>query len=157
MSLKNSNKRKGYKDRLKDAHGPQRIVFNGGTPERALTAVIRPSKQRAPLIPPSGRTDLPENIIVTSIDVEQDYWGAKSRSNKANSSTARTGYLDPKPYYANEDPTANEDVTLDYGTEVTQHRDVDWSRAEAEWETSSEVDLGALKVGNIVGWHVRVA
>lgn len=96
-SLKNSNKRKGFKDR-QAGRRPERIVFEdlgpGATTTPSTPAVSRSqSRTNLPrLIPPSERTDLPHNLFVTSVDVEADLWnggGAKSSKEKAKKGKAR--------------------------------------------------------------------
>ncbi|KAG8934354.1 hypothetical protein FRC01_003602 [Tulasnella sp. 417] len=138
MSLKNSNKRKGYKERLTGSSGPTKLVFRdphesrppdvplesdaqGLSPPASRTS-RRPKVSR--LIPPSETADLPANIFVTSIDVEADLWeqspGSKrakkavSNREKANSTRSdhgRTGNKEISGYAVQ----CEEDVSLNYG------------------------------------------
>ncbi|KAG8888471.1 hypothetical protein FRB98_007600 [Tulasnella sp. 332] len=126
-SLKNSNKRKGFKDRQAGRH-PERIVFDDSG---ANAAIVPPtlalsrfkSQPNLPqLIPPSERTDLPRNLFVTSVDVEADLWNGKgAKSNKNGKKSAKTGgggtwngYLDPSSFY----PVGRAELTMEFEREA---------------------------------------
>ncbi|KAI0829242.1 hypothetical protein BC628DRAFT_1315291 [Trametes gibbosa] len=95
-SLQNKNKRRGFKNAL--SHGvPAKIVFAGGaepqeaadaqTVEAALTAPPAPPSQHGlpRLVPPSEKQKrglLPENLLVTSVDVEEGLWPARGKNKK---------------------------------------------------------------------------
>lgn len=189
-SLKNSNKRKGFKER-QAGRMPQKIVFEHGDSQGTtrldvpVTPIRQPSTsqpQNLPrLVPPSERSDLPDNIVVTSVDVEADLWhagsGRKVKSCKSLPAAGRQlpreidtrhGYLDPKQYYGRTGYTEEEDVKLDYGDEQeglgTISSDdlaqssplVDWHSVEAAWTTFPFVtDPGTLRLGMLVAWQVR--
>lgn len=171
MSLKNSNKRKGYKDRLNGAQ-PTKLVF-GSSQQAEPEASPLPTPA---LVPPSQRSSLPSNIVVTSIDVEADLWGQPkrrpgggqkdNRSNGHQSTGRKNGYLDPSQYYPN--GTANTgddaDVELDYGTaddilpttKSTPVGPVNWNAIRTNFKNLSVVAYPAtLSPGSIVCWEVR--
>lgn len=72
-SLTNGNKRRGFKQSMQDAV-PQKTIFlpQDGTSQTSKKPT--PVKKPYTLIPPSQRADLPRNIIVTSVDVEEGMW-----------------------------------------------------------------------------------
>jgi hypothetical protein len=86
-NLQNKNKRKGFKQSM-DGIAAQRIIFedNVSTPNSgngtAAAATVNGGESgfgsgtniRSRVTPPSEQTNLPSNIIVTSVDVEADYW-----------------------------------------------------------------------------------
>lgn len=172
MSLKNSNKRKGYKDRLNGAQ-PTKLVF-GSSQE------VEPEASSLPipaLVPPSQRSSLPSNIVVTSIDVEADLWGQPKRrpgggqkDNRPNGHQAtgkgkKNGYLDPYQYYPNGTSNAGDDadVELDYGTAddvlppttKSTPGSVDWTTIRTNFANLSVVEYPAtLNPGSIVCWEV---
>ncbi|KAG8995774.1 hypothetical protein FRB93_001056 [Tulasnella sp. JGI-2019a] len=155
-SLKNSNKRKGFKER-QAGRKPERIVFADGAPAPLdLGAPSTPTLSRSQsrnnlqlprLVPPSERTDLPHNLLVTSVDVEADLWnengkrkgakgtpksGSKARhdsnqhqNNRNGMTSSKQGYLDPTRYYISGGGSGSagyvdEDITLDYGEDEQQ-------------------------------------
>lgn len=138
-SLKNSNKRKGFKER-QAGRRPEKIVFDGAenvnanATSTASASFSRPNSRASishlpRLIPPSERTDLPSNVFVTSVDVEADLWtekgkGAKKRNYAGNggyeyhgrAQDYRMGYLDPSTYFESRKGGDEEGhVELDYG------------------------------------------
>lgn len=186
MSLKNSNKRKGYKDRLSGLSGPTKLVFHeadGSNPPQLSPALeeqhvpllaSRPSGKVkvSSLIPPSEQLDLPPNIFVTSVDVEADLWGQRIGTKGARKA-ARGGVKDVnwrndqkcEPSRAAND-ALDDDILLDYGTpedgdipRKTSDRDalnLDWDRIESDFGKLSSVDAASLSVGTTVAWRVRL-
>ncbi len=126
FSLGNKNKKKGFKQKLALSATPK-IVFQAQAPR---------------LVPPSERENLPTNVFVTSVDVEEGKWGKKAKKE------------------------AIEEVTLDYGEEdIVEEEDTIDEKANKMWETVETVfdsypvitqpDQG--HVGNLVAWKVSVA
>lgn len=138
MSLKNSNKRKGYKERLTGSSGPKKLVFCDPEasrppdvppePEMGYLPPPTPRTSRKPklshLIPPSETVDLPANIFVTSIDVEADLWQQRPGTKRAKTAVSNVNGADnrrsghggvsheERTGYA---PQFEEDVILNYG------------------------------------------
>jgi len=86
-SLRNSNKKKGFKASMQQAYqlGGRRIVFGNTLVDTASPAIEEnpsPMQQQNTkhqsftprLIPPSERTDLPTHVFITSVDVEAGLW-----------------------------------------------------------------------------------
>ncbi|KAI0313247.1 hypothetical protein OF83DRAFT_1142260 [Amylostereum chailletii] len=100
MTLSNKNKRRGFKRSMAGVI-PQRITFDEPSQAPVLpsgaasTSVSRPtSPTKFPrLIPPSEKQELgqlPPNMFVTSVDVEEGLWPRKRKNNKGrNAGPAR--------------------------------------------------------------------
>ncbi|KAK0197838.1 hypothetical protein F5146DRAFT_1156842 [Armillaria mellea] len=121
FSLGNKNKKKGFKQKLTLPATPK-IVFQAQTPR---------------LVPPSEREDLPANVFVTSVDVEEGRWGKKAKKE------------------------AIEEVALDYGEEaIVEEGDAIDEEANKMWETVEAVfdsypvitQPDQSHVGNLVAW-----
>ncbi|KAK0232632.1 hypothetical protein IW262DRAFT_7829 [Armillaria fumosa] len=121
FSLGNKNKKKGFKQKLALPATPK-IVFQAQT--------LR-------LVPPSEREDLPTNMFVTSVDVEEGRWGKKAKKE------------------------AIEEVALDYGEEdIVEDEDAINDEAKKMWETVEAVfdaypvitQPEQSHVGNLVAW-----
>lgn len=80
------------------------------------------------LVPPSERPDLPSNIIVTSVDVEDDTYQRHS---------------------------ALEVDTQDEG--LTPELTPDWAAVDKDWNMYTEVTASTpLAAGMMIGWKVRI-
>ncbi|KIO27077.1 hypothetical protein M407DRAFT_233511 [Tulasnella calospora MUT 4182] len=183
MSLKNSNKRKGYKERLAGSSGPMKLVFcdpDGSRPRDASPerdshslpplASLNSHKVKLPrLVPPSERMDLPANIFVTSIDVEADLWKRRPEAKKAVRSgvhdvNGRSEYVGKKQVAGFGNAVQfEEDVSLNYGdpedtdirkqTSNPQPLKVDWDAVELGFRSFPQTDPETLSVGVIVAWQ----
>ena len=176
-SLSNKNKRKGFKRAMANAL-PKKIVFSGSadptaaeveqaplpfsaTPVAEMTASAPNIFPR--LIPPSEKQEkgqLPVNLFVTSIDVEEGMHTTrkkgKGKKEAANSSVG------PSLMEA-------ENIVLDYG-EMDDHIPTqrepdlsstpasgDWSNVEKRWDRLVKIGDGMqLAVGTLVGWKVSI-
>jgi hypothetical protein len=136
---------------------PQRTVFEDGNDVRSVVV------QRPRLVHPSERASrgqLPENIFVTSVEVEGngDGWGRKQKKKRR------------EDYGCAEDEVVEADISLNYGecdTDLTEQpvntrgsfTAKDWREAEENWSSGAykaATALGDLKAGDIVGFKVSV-
>ncbi len=179
-SLSNKNKRKGFKQSM-SAPLPKKIIFEGGEvpdTEAVLPFTSAPNAEvtaTAPnlfprLIPPSEKQEngqLPPNLFVTSIDVEEGMHPPRRKKNKQR----------PDPHVGEAQEVDR--VILDYGesgdTISTQREqfneytaalaiqyakgslapDLDWSFIDGNWETMPKVtSTSLLQRGILLGWKV---
>ncbi|KAG1875418.1 hypothetical protein DFJ58DRAFT_756165 [Suillus subalutaceus] len=159
ISLRNKNKKKNFRQ-LMDKPLPPKIVFaelenapvQAEPPDKLAPAgtsnseklTVPPVKQ-ARLIPPSERDDLPSNIFVTSVDVEEGKRPKKKQRSKENIVTAS---------YDDESCTAN--FSLDYGSAEVPMMNPDEAlhlRAEQQWDLLPKLTgASQVKVDNIVAY-----
>lgn len=151
-SLSNKNKRRGYK--VPPAILPPKITFepsNGAT--NGIPEAVSASKPRLQLVPPSERRDLPANMFVTSVDVEEDL---RCRSAKPTKLANEVSWIGP--------------LTLDYGDPVEDNTSpnqdagsvhqnilpaVNWVEAEQQWSAAQTVDgLHMLHPKALIGYKV---
>jgi hypothetical protein len=149
-SLRNKNKKKGYKQFLMGPV-PKKIVFgqeeaSEELPERSfeagsssltasaltsaphsevnLAALPQEYQQLPSLIPPSEiqeRGELPPNMFVTSIDVEADLWNSNGKKKKNRKKATIDVQHQRNPAFANdEEYEADLDVTLSYDNGDTE-------------------------------------
>jgi hypothetical protein len=141
MSLKNKNKRRGFKN---SASMPAHITF--------------PDNEVAPnppsiLVPPSERDHLPPRLFVTSVDVEADRW---PRDNEQTWDRKRKKIQ--RDAYGQEDETK---ITLDYDGPLECHSTTavsmpDYTELERTWVNAPPLSRNAvLSIGCVVGWQVR--
>lgn len=158
-SLRNKNKKKGFKQSL-GGPIPAKIVFDlDDAPE---------SNARVRLVPPSEiqeQGNLPANMFVTSVDVEKGMWDRKKKG-KRKEQALYGEWAGSQGRYENVDmreEDAGDDVDmLQYGdaekdqvAPQSQADVLDWDLAEKVWEKSLEVqNVGQLGVGQVVGWKV---
>lgn len=158
-SLRNKNKKKGYKQTL-GGPIPAKIVFD-----------LQDAPTPARLVPPSEiqeQGNLPANMFVTSVDVEAGLW-SKTKKGKRKEQELYGEWASQEGWY--EEGGENQigevaDVVdvLPYGdaeedqTLVASQLDLfDWGQAEKVWEKSAEVqNMEELIVGRLVGWKVIV-
>jgi len=142
MSLKNKNKRRGFKD---TASVPSHVTFQDDD-------VVAPSQPQR-LIPPSERDQLPHRLFVTSVDVEADMWPRDSEQkwDRKQKKVQRDAYG-----HAEEQA----DVKFDYG-EIPEEgtittSDLDYAALEKAWATAPVLgNTTALPIGSVIGWQVR--
>ena len=166
-SLSNKNKRKGFKQAMANSL-PQKIVFSRDAPaEQALPFAATSTSEiqsAAPsifprLVPPSERQasgQLPPNMFVTSVDVEEGMHGGKGRGKKK-----------ARPAGVRRETMEVEELVLDYGEpdeHISTQREPssattagkDWSKVETGWDDYVKItDLAQVQVGATVGWKVR--
>lgn len=150
ISLRNKNKKKNFRQ-LMDKPLPPRIVFteleNAPIPSEPGTStpakVSVPPVNHARLIPPSERDDLPSNIFVTSIDVEEGVRPKKKRRSKETPVAVS---------YNDESCTAS--FSLDYGpAEATVADEALHLRAEQQWDLLQKItDMSKVQVGNVIAY-----
>ncbi|KAL0949850.1 hypothetical protein HGRIS_009883 [Hohenbuehelia grisea] len=191
VSLRNKNKKKGFKNSMSRPI-PDKVVFmpDGSTPnvldlptasssssgersevtssllsEHQQFTETNSARQLGRLIPPSEKQEkgqLPSNMFVTSVDVEEDLW-----STGAKSGMQRTKPSDTVVH------TPDEPLILDYGAaslppsrtgvtpDATQPNDdarntlqsFDWNTAESRWAKSPAISaIDQLRAGMLVGW-----
>lgn len=155
ISLRNKNKKKNFRQ-LMDKPLPPRIVFTDApipSESHTLAGTSAPVKVSVPpvnharLIPPSERDDLPSNIFVTSIDVEEGMQRKKKRRPKDTSAAVS---------YDNESCTAN--FGLDYGlaevsVKVSNPDEFLHLRAEQQWDLLQKItDMSQVGVDSIVAY-----
>jgi hypothetical protein len=80
-ATKNDNKKRGFKQGLQSLASNHRIFQDDSLPSSSPSKST-PNGSRARLIPPSERTDLPKNIFVTSVDVEDGVWYKETHVNE---------------------------------------------------------------------------
>ncbi|KII96121.1 hypothetical protein PLICRDRAFT_170702 [Plicaturopsis crispa FD-325 SS-3] len=158
-SLRNKNKKRGYKNAMSNAL-PQKIVFSSDHVEPApardvphsaeadahLEQAHRATADYPRLIPPSEKQDagqLPPNLFVTSIDVEEGMHGKKKKKKK------RASQLASEPVYAED-----EALYLEYGL----HEDADQVMASGDVTTqrnpSGQLPLESLADGSLPNFDV---
>ncbi|KAG8996502.1 hypothetical protein FRB90_012706 [Tulasnella sp. 427] len=174
MSLKNSNKRKGYKERLNGSSGPTKLVFSSNDTLSHPHIVpaentSRPSAKSKVLhvTPPSELPALPSNIFVTSVDVEADIWGSKKNGNKnakknLNNDTASSWVVSHSTKSTTE-PYYQDDVVLDYGepegVDLQRHPSslnppqIDWNLIESAFDQFPALSPDILLPGAVVAWQ----
>jgi hypothetical protein len=142
MSLKNKNKRRGFKD---TAGIPSRITFQDNA------AYPSPPPR---LVPPSERDQLPPRLFVTSVDVEADVWPSNGeRVGDRKGKKTRTDNDECK--------VEQDDVALDYGRALVEDSaaagsSLDHIALEKAWANAPRlVNKTELPVGCVVGWQVR--
>jgi len=159
MSLRNKNKKKNFRQ-LMDKPLPPKIVFTElentpvssepphvGSPIHVKDSV--PSVKCASLIPPSERDDLPSNIFVTSIDVEEGMWPKNKRKS-----------IQKPIALSHNDESCTADFSLDYGsTEVpaaaSEPPEVLHRHAEQQWDLLQKItNMPQVEVDSIVAHKV---
>lgn len=198
-SLSNKNKRKGFKQAMASAL-PKKIIF--AAPDAELAP---PEAEPAPLpfqaasssevtaaapnifprlIPPSEKQQngqIPANMIVTSIDVEEGLYPERKSKGKGKKKAEARGQL------VRSETQEVERVVLDYGdaddgemeddtgndymiptqrtvapepelVEATEQSDISpqtWAMVEKKWETLPKIqDAKSTVIGSLVGWKV---
>ncbi|KAH9056398.1 hypothetical protein EDB87DRAFT_1794387 [Lactarius vividus] len=137
MSLKNKNKRRGFKN---TANVHSHVTFQDDD--------MRPPQK---LIPPSER-ELPPRLFVTSVDVEVGMW-PRDNEQKWDRKQKKT----QRDAYGHAEEQA--DVKLDYGEipeeeGTTTASDLDYAALEKAWATAPVLkNATALLIGSIVGWQ----
>jgi len=146
-SLTNSNKRQGFKQAMQGVV-PQKTTFlsPGETPQTLKSPT--PVKKPYTLIPPSQRIDLPGNIIVTSVDVEEGVWDLgvqKVTKKKAKPKNEPKQNIDDIP-----------DVVLDYSEDGGRTGGAfDWVKVEKEFDGYRTAAREDIVEGTILLWKVR--
>ena len=177
-SLSNKNKRKGFKQAMTGML-PPKLVFSAeddapGPGEAALPFNTTPAVEMAAaalnmfsrLVPPSEKQEkgqIPANMFVTSIDVEE----GMHTSRKKNKKKAIEKKL-IETHAANETAEV-ENMVLDYG-EPNEHiptqreqpspaqtyPEGDWVHVESNWADLPKItEALQLQSGALVGWKVR--
>lgn len=159
VSLRNKNKKKNFRQ-LMDKPLPPKIVFaelenasvRAEPPDKLAPAgtsssekVAMPPVKHARLIPPSERNNLPSNIFVTSVDVEEGKWPKKKQTSKKELGTAS---------YNDESCTAN--FSLDYGSAEVPTANPDealYLCVEQQWDLLPKItSTSQVPVVNIVAY-----
>jgi len=143
MSLKNKNKRRGFKNTVRL---PPHITFQDND-----VAPSPPPK----LIPPSERYQLPQRLFVTSVDVEADMspmngeqvrdrkWKKKGRDSYGQLEEDEADIVLDYTGIPEEDSTAASSVP-------------DYTELEKAWLNAPPLtENAALSIGSVVGWQVR--
>jgi hypothetical protein len=126
-SLSNKNKRRGFKGAM-GQNVPEKIVFTFPAVEETPIARVLPR-----LIPPSERQNLPSNMLVTSVDVEEGLHSKKKR----------------KKWDEASDPSLYNEV------EIKNESGVDVNAIEREWDALVQIkEQISLCSGALVGWKV---
>lgn len=178
-SLSNKNKRKGFKQAMAGML-PEKIVFSTGvagaeeaeeaplpftnTPAVEMTATAPNMFPR--LVPPSEKAEkgqIPANMFVTSIDVEEGMHKGKKNNKKKKAEKQEKRVAEANVA----DETAEvENIVLDYGYpegHISTQRDVpapaashpegDWRHVEKNWANLSKLTAETqLQPGTLVGW-----
>lgn len=159
VSLRNKNKKKNFRQ-LMDKPLPPKIVFAelenspvqaepldelapAGTSNSEKVTV--PPVKHTRLIPPSKRDDLPSNIFVTSVDVEEGKWPKKKRRSKEGLVTA-----------SHDDESSTVNFSLDYGSAEVPMANPDEAlrlHAEQQWDLLPKLTSSSeVKVDNIIAY-----
>jgi hypothetical protein len=164
-AMKNDNKRRGFKGKT----GRDLGLISGAGSRTFTPGVISPSpfspfKPLSPvprLVPPSERTDLPGNIMVTSVDVEAGEWDVPPRKSTGTKTRANAEHLDwgleRSAGWEGEGefvPAQREaPVQLDGGAGLLAGWD--WEEVEKGWERYPELVSGTtVKTGWVFLWKV---
>lgn len=183
-SLRNKNKKKGFKGSMK---GPviRKITFSDGIGQEQLGVsdpasndvsqnvadhqILETAEPLRRLIPPSELQDscqLPPNVFVTSVDVEEHIWDSYDSPRKKKRK-CRRGNNDDDEYRVEEgwergrDQACNAELSS-YGdgaqaegeASVTSN-DLVWNKAEKIWETLTPIQsIQHLTEGVVLGWKV---
>lgn len=108
----------------------------------------------AELVPPSRMKNLPRNVIVTTIDVEADLWPETRQAASSHDITAAAGEDSDPIVLDYTDPSATE-LPATKGTSPSAP--IEWDSVDSSWDSLSHLpDVGALQVGQIIAWQVRV-
>ncbi len=118
----------------------QRIVFGGDIPVQSTPG--RQATEYTYFIPPSERANLPSNLIVTSVDVEEGLWPKRRGSRPKRVEGAVLSY--------GEDETTSVSHATDA---IGENSSIDWDAIEKNLTSYPPVDL-TLRVGNTVGYKV---
>lgn len=152
FSLGNKNKKKGYKQALVQPSGSKIVFEVPSLPVIAPTSppILASSQNSYRLIPPSERNDLPRNMFVTSVDVEEGMW-TKAKKKRRQSTSAG----DPK----DESMVVDEPTTiLDYGEpeDPLSGDEKLWVDADVSFDVypSAPAELNTHHVGGILAWRV---
>lgn len=141
MSLKNKNKRRGFKNTTST---PSHGTFQ----DNDVAALSRPQR----LIPPSEMDQLPPRLFVTSVDVEAGMW---PRDNEQKWDWKQKKVQ--RDAYGHADEQA--DVKLNYGeipeeASPTTASGLDYAALEKAWATATVLGIAtALPIGSVVGWQ----
>lgn len=145
-SLTNANKRRGFKQLMQDVV-PQKTIFlpQGETSQNSKVPI--PVKKPHTLIPPSQRTDLPRNIIVTGVDVEEGLWGEGVRKEAKKRA---------KPMCETEKSIDDvHDVVLNYSEDGGRTENaLDWAKAEEGFDRCRAAVKEDIVEGRILLWKV---
>ena len=154
-TLRNKNKKKGFKQAMANAV-PKRIVFSGDGSASTAQAMVNgstsgPDTPVPRLVTPSEKQEqglLPSNMFVTSVEVEGTNWDRKKKKKK------RDDYYEALV----EEPGADGEgeVILNYNDEAPKPNAIDFDAIEKEWDSFEAIsDAECLKEGSFVGWKVR--
>jgi hypothetical protein len=182
-SLSNKNKRKGFKQAM-TSNIPKKIVFSDpdGTSSTVQEPILPFSASTAAevaaaapdnslrLVPPSERQEngqLPANMIVTSIDVDEGLYPIRKKDKKKYSppQLRRSETQEVENVILNYDdgdadmiPTQRTPVitkAMDKSVETQGFLARDWQRIEEKWETLRKIsDAARVAKGSLVGWKV---
>jgi len=135
-NLHNKNKRKGFKQSMQ-GQVSQRTVFG------------EKSRDNFPyFVPPSEREDIPSNILVTSVDVEEGMWERPRRSAKANGEVQPNSHdiTVALPYGKLEESLVNGETAAPLG---------DLEDLEKRWATLPVIEKDTIiEEGNLPGCKV---
>lgn len=106
-NLHNKNKRKGFKQAMEGVSA-QRIVFGDTEPNTAASVGVSYR-----ITPPSEQSNLPSNIIVTSVDVEAGYWPEQKDKRPKEYSRGEEVEVDQSIYEEKENESALSHVPFD--------------------------------------------
>ncbi|EIW81990.1 hypothetical protein CONPUDRAFT_143565 [Coniophora puteana RWD-64-598 SS2] len=174
LSYRNKNKKKGFKQSMSRPF-PQNIIFSSEdirstTPTPILDSESPLSTAKATttpplprLIPPSERTDIPTNILITSIDVEEGLHTRPAVGRKRKKTLKQTwGHVSTPDVSMTLDYGAAEDAPEDQSsfnlTELTATKptptpNLDVASIEKRWTVCTPITQRAqLRAGCTVGW-----
>ncbi|KDQ14188.1 hypothetical protein BOTBODRAFT_44816 [Botryobasidium botryosum FD-172 SS1] len=159
-SLKNSNKKRGFQKMMQNTpakrtvfESPSGVPGTSGTPSRAPASTSTPSRPdpraiQQRLIPPSERHDLPVNVFVTSVDVEDGMWAAGASAG-AGTTAVDTSYAGLEGLHVKQELVDAAVRRVDGA--APELPIVDRAAVEKRWNKFAKVGQ-ALVQGNIVGW-----
>lgn len=168
LSLANKNKKRGFKKAMVNIV-PERIIFSKESESRADGVNAENSRTQIPvsqttakpprLVTPSEKQALgllPANMLVTSVELENDGQGKWDRRKKKKMRDVYSGEEQPE--------AASVGVQLDYGTPdnvggdsmAASSRDagaVDWAAVEQKWDQFSVIEnCTTIDAEQLVGW-----
>lgn len=150
-ATKNDNKKRGFKQGMQSATSKHQLFQEGSMQLSSPSKGTPNGTQR--LIPPSERIDLPNNIIVTSVDVEAGKWTSTSWQAKVDAKSSGNK------------PTANGSKNQEASFVPTQRivdlepiaPSWDWETVDSSWETYPLLTSRApITKGSILLWKVCI-
>lgn len=138
---------------------PESIQPDYTSSNKAQTSIAKPKSNkktaRPPpeLIPPSRRTDLPSNIIVSSVNVESDIWGDQVQAKSSHDVMEED--LEFDKLEANISARSGNETKNERKERVTEDV-IRWDSLDDSWDSLEALEPRKLQVGSILAWQVSL-